>query len=171
MATYEIVIRNETAQDTPVNPVTTPSKSETSSPSATQGEKYAAKLAKRIVSVGTIVHTADQIISHQHSMISLTTGAQEYGQRASYMYNKGSSFIKSVGMGAYAGYAATGGNPAGAAAGAAVAALLQVGSFAMNYFMKSDEIATKQALEDVSIRMRGQRATISGRRYSNITEF
>lgn len=168
MAVYEIRITNQTQSENKIEPVTKPTKSETATPSATQGEKYAASLAKKIVSVGAVVHTADQIISHQHAMISLTTGAQEYGQRASYAYQKGSSFIKSVTTGAIVG--STAGVP-GAVAGAAVAALLQVGSFAMNYFMKQDEISKKSALEDVSIRMRGVRATVSGRRYSNITEF
>ena len=170
MREYVIKLTNETSKEKPVKAVTGSGDGvggETDE-GASKGEKYAVKMAKRLVSVGTIVHTADQIISHQHSMISLQTGAQEYGQRASYAYQKGSSFIKSVAMGAIAG---SGSGPFGAIAGASVAALLNVGGEAMNYFLRRDEIQKQKELEDISRRMRMQRATVSGRRYSNITEF
>lgn len=161
---------NDTTEDAPVKAVTGGGNGvggETGA-GATKGEAYARKMVKRLVSVGTIVHTADQIISHQHATISLQTGAQEYGQRASYAYQKGSSFMKSVVMGAYAGGVAAG--PVGVAAGISVAALLNIGNETMNYFLRNDEIQKQKDLEDISRRMRMQRATVSGRRYSNITE-
>ena len=169
MEEYVIRIINDTEDETPVKAVTGANESvggEVSSPS--KGEAYAMKMAKRLVSVGAIVHTADQILSHQHSMISLEAGAQEYGQRASYIYQKASGFIKSVAMGAYAGSAAS---PVGALAGAAVAAVMNIGSNAMNYFLKQDQISMEKDLEDTSRRMRMMRATVSGRRYSNVTEY
>ena len=101
-------------------------------------------------------------------MISLETGAQEYGQRVQYIYQKAGGFVKSVAMGALAGSAA---GPIGAAAGAAIAAVTNIGSSIMNYFFKQDQIATQKELEDTSRRMRMMRATVSGRRYSNVTEY
>lgn len=166
---YVIRIINDTEEDKPVKAVSGSNESvggEVSNPS--KGEAYAMKMAKRLVSVGAIVHTADQIVSHQYSMISLETGAQEYGQRASYMYQKVGGFVKSVAMGAVAGSAA---GPIGALAGAAFAAITNIGSNVMNYFFKQDQIATQQDLEDTSRRMRMMRATVSGRRYSNVTEY
>lgn len=166
---YVIRIINDTGEETPVKAVTGSNESiggEVSNPS--QGEAYAMKMAKRLVSVGAIVHTADQIVSHQVSMISLETGAQEYGQRVQYIYQKAGGFVKSVAMGALAGSAA---GPLGALAGAAVAAVTNIGSNIMNYFFKQDQIATQRELEDTSRRMRMMRATVSGRRYSNVTEY
>lgn len=166
---YVIRIINDTGEESPVKAVTGSNESiggEVSNPS--KGEAYAMKMAKRLVSVGAIVHTVDQIASHQHSMISLETGAQEYGQRVQYTYQKVGGFIKSVAMGAWAGSAA---GPLGALAGAAVAAVTNVGSNVMNYLFKQDQIAAEKDLEDTSRRMRMMRATVSGRRYSNVTEY
>lgn len=167
---YVIRLINDAGEGTPVKAVTGSNESiggEVSNPS--QGEAYAMKMAKRLVSVGAIVHTADQVVSHQISMISLQTGAQEYGQRVQYIYQKGGGFVKSVAMGAVAGGTAAG--PLGALAGAAIAAVANIGSGLMNYFFKQDQIATQKELEDTSRRMRMMRATVSGRRYSNVTEY
>ncbi|MDE7453630.1 MAG: hypothetical protein K2N22_04400 [Clostridia bacterium] len=166
---YVIRIINDSGNDTPVKAVTGENEKVGGEvQDSSKGAEYAMKMAKRIVSVRAIVHTVDQIISHQHSMISLETGAQEYGQRASYAYQKVGGFVKSVAMGAVAGSVA---GPVGAIAGAAVAAATSIGSELMNYYMRQDEISTKKDLEDISRRMRMTRATVSGRRYSNITEF
>lgn len=170
MAQYEIVITNGTEQSSPVQLVPKAQNSvggEKDVP-VSAGAKYAQSLLKKVVGPGVIVHTVDQVISHNHDMISLTTGQQEYGQRASYAYSKGSSFIKSVVMGGLAGSSF---GPVGAIAGAGVAALLNVGSQAMSYFLQSDTISKEKDLEDISIRMRTMRATVSGRRYSNVTEY
>lgn len=166
---YVIRIINETDDETPVKAVSGSNESmggEVSSPS--KGEAYAMKMAKRLVSVGAIVHTADQVVSHQVSMISLETGAREYGQRAAYVYQKGGGFVKSVAMGAIAGSAV---GPWGAFAGAAVAAVTSFGGSLLNYLFKQDQIAAEKDLEDTSRRMRMMRATVSGRRYSNVTEY
>lgn len=172
MAEYKVVITNGTPQSAPVQLVPNAQNNgvggEKDVP-VSSGAKYAQSLLKKVVGVGVIVHTADQIISQQHSTISLTTGSQEYGQRASYFYQKGSSFIKSVVMGGIAGNSAAG--PVGAAAGVAVAALLNIGGQTMNYFMQKSVLEKEKDLEDISIRMRTMRATVSGRRYSNITEY
>lgn len=164
MREHVIRIINDTSEKSPVKAVTGNEKSaggETSEDEATKGEKVLNSLVKRVVSVGAIVHTADQILSHQHSTISLQTGAQEYGQRASYIYQKAGGFVKTVAMGALAG-----GLP-----GAVVAGVLNVGSNAVSYLFKQDILQKEKELEDISRRMRMMRATVSGRRYSNITEF
>ncbi len=172
MAQYEIVITNGTTQQSPVQVVPQAQNNSVGGEKdvpVSAGARYAQSLLKKVVGVGVIVHTADQIISQQHSTISLTTGAQEYGQRASYFYQKGSSFIKSVVIGGMAGGQVAG--PGGAVAGAAVSALLNIGGQAMNYFLQKDVLDKQKSLEDISIRMRTMRATVSGRRYSNITEY
>lgn len=168
MALYRIVIQNKTSSEKPLNAVTKESEGlggEVSSAEA--AANVAVKMLKKAVSVGAIVHTVDQIVSQQRSTISLRTGAQEYGQRASYAYQKASGFIKSVAMGAIVGKSA--GLP-GMIAGASVAALLNVGGQVMDYFMKQDVILKEQSLEDISRRLQMTRATVSGRRYSNIME-
>ncbi len=170
MKEYVIRIVNDTSDENPVKAVTGDEKSaggETEEGS-TAGEKLAQSLVKRVISVGAIVNTADQIISHQLSTISLQTGAQEYGQRASYIYQKAGGFVKSVAMGATMGSVAGIG---GSIAGAAVAAVLNVGSNVVSYLFKQDIIQKEKELEDISRRMRMMRATVSGRRYSNVTEF
>lgn len=167
---YVIEIRNETQDESPVNAVTGGKKGvggETSE-GMSKGAAYAVKMAKRLVTVGAIVHTVDQVLSHQHSMISLQTGAQEYGQRASFIYQKTSSLIQAVGMGVLAGSSAGLG---GAIAGGVIAGVANVGSQVMNYLFTQDVIAKQKSLEDISRRMNMTRATVSGRRYSNITEF
>lgn len=170
MAQYEIVITNGTEKSSPVQLVPKAQNSvggEKDVP-ASAGAKYAQSLLKKVVGVGALVHTAEQVISSNHDMISLTTGQREYGQRASYAYSRGSSFIKSVIMGGIEGLSL---GPVGAIAGAGVAALLNIGSQAMNYFMQTDTLNKEKDLEDISIRMRTMRATVSGRRYSNVTEY
>lgn len=167
---YVIEIRNETQEETPVKAVTGGGNSvggETSE-GAAKGEQFAKSMVKRLVSVSTVVHTVDQIFSHQHAMISLQTGAQEYGQRANFGYQKTSSFIKSVAMGAVSGSAF--GLP-GAVVGGVIGGAANVGSQFMNYLFTQDVIAKQKSLEDISRRMNMSRATVSGRRYSNITEF
>lgn len=166
---YVIRIVNETSDEAPVKAVTGANESMGGEVSnSSKGAEYAMKMAKRLVSVGAIVHTADQIISHQNSMISLQTGAQEYGQRATYIYQKAGGFVKSVAMGALAGSTA---GPVGAGIGALFAAVTNLGSNALSYFFKQDQIAAGKELEDTSRRMRMMRATVSGRRYSNVTEY
>ncbi len=59
----------------------------------------------------------------------------------------------------------------GIAVGAGVGALLNLGGQAIDYLKKNDIIQKEQELEDISRRMQMMRATASGRRYSNITEF
>lgn len=170
MKNYVIEIRNETREESPVKAVTGGGNGlggETNA-GASKGEAYAVKMAKRLVSVGAIVHTVDQVLSHQHSVISLQTGAQEYGQRASFAYQKTSSFIKAVGMGALAGSAVS---PLGAVAGGVIAGLTNIGAQAMNYLFAQDVIQKQKSLEDISRRMNMTRVTVSGRRYSNVTEF
>lgn len=167
---YVIEIRNETQEETPVKAVTGGGNSvggETSE-GAAKGEQFAKSMVKRLVSVSTVVHTVDQIFSHQHAMISLQTGAQEYGQRANFAYQKTSSFVKSVAMGAVAGSIVPG---IGTAVGAVIGAATNLGGQVMNYFFTQDVISKQKSLEDISRRMNMSRATVSGRRYSNITEF
>lgn len=170
MAEYVIRIINETSENAPVKGVAGDKDGLGGeiSESAGTGQAVASKLAKKIVSKGVILHTANQIISHQHSLISLKTGAHEYAQRANYAYQKGSSFITSVVLGAELGSA---GGIGGIAAGALVGALVNIGGNALNYVLEQDRINTEKELEDISIGMRSTRATVSGRRYSNITEF
>ena len=166
---YIIRIINDTEQESPVQAVTGSNESVGGEVSdSSKGESYAMKMAKQLVSVGAIVHTVDQVVSHQLSMISLETGSQEYGQRASYVYQKAGGFVKSVAAGALVGSAA---GPWGALAGAAIAAVSNIGSNLMNYFFKQDEISAQKDLEDTSRRMRMTRAAVSGRRYSNVTEY
>lgn len=141
---------------------------EISSEAAGNGQQYVMGLAKRFVSVGAIVNTIDQFASYEISQISLDTGAHEYGQRVSYIYQKAGGFVKSVAMGAVAGSAA---GPVGALVGAAVAAVSNVVSNVVSMAYKKDQISRAESLEDISRSIRTSRATVSGRRYSNTTEY
>lgn len=168
---YVIRLVNEAKEESPVKAVTGQNESVggESSGASSNAANYAVKLAKRAVSVAVIANTVDQVISHQRSLITIKTGAQEYGQRAAYGYQKTSSFIKSVAFGAFAGFQA--GGPVGAAIGGGFAALMNVGGNVMEYFFQSDVVKQNQDLEDITRRMNMMRATVSGRRYSNVTEF
>lgn len=169
---YVIRLVNDAAEESPVKALSGVNSEgvggETAS-APTKGEAFAQKLAKRFIGPAVVVSTVDQIISHQHSVISLTTGAREYGQRAAYGYQKTSSFIKSVAMGALAGNMAVPG--VGAIAGGLSTALLNGIGFGMEYLFQNDVIEKQKDLEDISLRMQRTRATVSGRRYSNVTEF
>lgn len=168
---YVIRLVNDAAEESPVKALSGVNSEgvggETAS-APTKGEAFAQKLAKRFIGPAVVVSTVDQIISHQHSVISLTTGAREYGQRAAYGYQKTSSFIKSVAMGALAGSTA---GPVGAIAGGLSTALLNGIGFGMEYLFQNDVMEKQKDLEDISLRMQRTRATVSGRRYSNVTEF
>ncbi len=170
MQRYVIEITNTTAQESPIKPVTGASESvggETSA-GASWGERYAKSMVKRFVSYAAIASTVNQVVSHYGSQITLRTGAHEVSQRLNFYMQKGMSISNSFIMGAMAGAA---GGPIGMAVGATVGTLLNLGGQAIDYLKKNDMLQKEQELEDISRRMQLMRATVSGRRYSNITEF
>lgn len=170
MTRYLIEIANTTAQESPVKAVTGSSDTvggETSA-GASWGEKYAKSMAKRLVSYAAISSTVNQIANHAHSTINLRTGANEVSQRVNFVYQKSFGLVNSAILGGIAGAP---GGPLGIAVGAGVGALLNLGGQAIDYLKKNDIIQKEQELEDISRRMQMMRATASGRRYSNITEF
>lgn len=159
MAVYKIIFQNDTGGGGKLKAVS--GQYDSVKNNGIMRTDYAEKMLKNLVSVGTLTHTADQIVSHSLSKISLETGAQEVHQRANFAYGKINSFVKTAAIGGIAG-----GIP-----GAIVGSLLNVGQQIFDYAMRYDTIQSEKGLEDISRDLQSRRATTSGRRYSNVTEF
>lgn len=166
MATYEIVIRNATVQKKPK--AVSGNNSDEESAGGEKLAKYVGKLAGRIVSVQAVVSTVDQAMSHYYSTRSIVTGAREESQRANFAYQHISGAAKSALYGAMAG-----GSVAGVP-GAIIGSLVSLGTYAVNdginALKKQDILQKENDLETISRRMQMMRATVSGRRYTNVTE-
>lgn len=123
----------------------------------------AKRVAKSLVSFAVIKSTADNLISHKISQISLETGATEYEQRLATVHSIAS---QAVGAGAALAFGAA----AGGAAGLAIAAIGVVYSGIsklINIKQKSETLQKQQWLEDISIGMQNVRAGTTGRRGTN----
>ena len=115
---------------------------------------------KSLVSFAAIKSTADQIINYNISQVSLRTGATEYEQRLSTVYN---AVSQTVGAGAALIMGGITAGPAGlavAAIGVAVSGVQKVVSIAK----KAENLRLQESLEDISIGMARTRAGVSGRR-------
>ncbi len=125
-------------------------------PSATKME------AKNLVSFSIIQSTADNIISHKISQISLETGATEYEQRLATVHSIASQV---VGAGASL--------VSGAASGPAGLALAAIGvvfsgiNKLISIKQKSETLQKQQWLEEITIGMQNARAGTTGRRGKN----
>ncbi|MDE6504869.1 MAG: hypothetical protein K2L42_03265 [Clostridia bacterium] len=115
---------------------------------------------KKMVSFPAIKSTADKLVNARIAQVSLQTGATEYEERVSYVYN---NISQTVG----AGYALLSGFAVGGPAGLAVAGI----ALAATAVNKVVEIAQKQrmlqlqqSMENISIDMARVRAGVSGRR-------
>lgn len=171
MVTYEIVIKNQTAKKMPKAVSGGNNGGSSVGGEMSSGESklasYVGKLAARVVSVQALVSTVDQGLSHYYSTRSIVTGTQEESARLNFAYQKISGAAKSIGFGALAGSAA---GPVGAAIGAAFAAVTYAANEGINYLKKQDILQKENDLESISRRMQMMRATVSGRRYTNVTE-
>ena len=108
--------------------------------------------------------TVNQIASYGVSQVELRTGSREQHQRASFAYSVGSRLWnagESVALGS-----AFGGLP-GAIAGLALSALSTV----ISVTQAQNTLTTQRQLEDITRNLSAQRATVSGSRYMNATEF
>lgn len=108
------------------------------------------------------------VISHNNSLIEVTTGSREQQERTSFIYNTASGFVDSAVMGAAAG--ATVGGPIGAGVGAILGLAKQGLSMAINAAKTSDVLAKQRQLENITRDLQTQRVTVNGSRYMNVTQ-
>lgn len=119
-----------------------------------------ANKVKSLVSFAAVKSTADQIANYKIGQVSLRTGATEYEQRLSTVYN---AVSQTVGAGAALIMGGITAGPAGlavAAIGVAVSGVQKVVSIAK----KAENLRLQESLEDISIGMARTRAGVSGRR-------
>lgn len=120
---------------------------------------------KKVLSVYRPVKTvANQIVSYQVSQVQVTTGSREAQQRANMLYSIGSSVVntaENVALGAAFG------NLPGAVIALALSAVSQV----IGIVQKREAVQNQKRLEDITRDLSAQRATVSGSRYTNATEF
>ena len=148
---YEVVFKYETnAQKKAVANDETAKKQD-------RREKSFAKGAESIISYANIKGTASQFISREVGRIELKTGASEYQQRVQTVYNMATSILDtgiSLGIGV-----ATGNLPLVAAT--VVAKGL---STFFDAVQNQRDINLKRELEEISIGLASQRASVNGRR-------
>lgn len=115
---------------------------------------------KKMVSFPAIKSTADKIINTRIAQVSLQTGATEYEERVSYVYNNASQTVG-------AGYALLSAGIVGGPAGFAVAGIALAATFVnkvVEISQKQRMLQLQQSMENISIDMARVRAGVSGRR-------
>lgn len=115
---------------------------------------------KKMVSFPAIKSTADKIANARIAQVSLQTGATEYEERVSYVYNNAS---QAVGAGATLVTAGVVGGPAGLAV-AAIGLVATAINKVVEIAQKQKMLQLQQSMENISIGMAQVRAGVSGRR-------
>lgn len=117
-------------------------------------------IAKKLISYHTVKSFADQVISHEVSMVELRTGSREMQERANFMLGM-SQKVVSVGESMVTG--ALVGGPAGVAV-AVMGMALNIMQTAISYQQKQQTLNTERTLENQTIRMNYVRAGANGSR-------
>lgn len=147
MATYEIIIRNETGTDKK-SPVAGDHTEQSSQPKTTQNTS---DLVKGLVAFKKVTPYVKQAIQHQISTVELRTGSAELQQQIEFGYQVASSVI-GIGENILVGFAV------GNAPGAIIGAVTGVVSEILNVAYKSDTINLKQSEENISLGIMDRRA-------------
>ncbi len=155
---YQIVVKNEGVKSTrsPIAGDTTDSDTE-------KGKGLLSKNAAKafmggMVAYRTVKTFANQIVSHEISMVQLHTGSNEQQERANFTRDMISKGVGILETGLMAGLVT--GNVLGFVAGVAMGATSTVISYAQN----QDRINTQRTLENQSIQMNYIRAGARGSR-------
>lgn len=158
MATYEIIIKNETRKKKK-SPVAEPTPSEEKKSSQDKQEKSAGQTAVTagLVAWNQVKPWITQTVSHEVNMVELRTGRREYAQKTQLTYQIVSDVV-GIGESALAGYAV------GNIPGAIIGAVLGLGHKLANLSQQQDRINTERMLENVSIQQNRIRAGVSGSR-------
>lgn len=162
---YEIVIKNETAQEQENNPIAANGAGSKNTDGNTSAAAPTLKAAAIMAVAGTALRFADKIVSHRIQTVELRTGAREQQERLSFAY----SVAKQAGgiiMSTAAGFAV------GNVPGALIGLLTSSASVALSYAQKADTLRLQRDLEDVglkfmNIRAGGSVASYSGSRMKN----
>lgn len=134
--------------------------SATSSPDSSEKSYWAKSAdsalnaAQKIVSTGTVISVADNLISYDVGTISLRTGATEYEQKIQFAYSKVKEFALPIALGV-----STAGVP-----GAIVGGIFSLAMQGISWAQNTQTIAYKRQLENVSIGMASVRAGVTGSR-------
>lgn len=140
------------------SPVTNPSGTSSSDSSEksywAQSAESAKAAAQKIVSVGTAVSVADNLISYEISTVSLRTGATEYEQKLQFGYTKAKQIALPILLGI-----GTAGVP-----GAIVGGLFSLAMQGISWAQNSQTLRLNRSIENISIGMANVRAGVSGSR-------
>lgn len=128
-------------------------------------EKQALGMAKRLVSVGTIMHYANQEVAFRVNQVELRTGNKEAQERTNFIYSKvspiASTFVSSLAM--------SGGNVAVAGLSTAYTTLMQLINSGVQILHEVQMQSLNQAKQDITQSYKSERATYSGSRYQNVS--
>lgn len=147
MATYEIVIKNETTTSKS-SPVAGDSGNGGSAPAKNQSTE---NLVKSLVAYKKVVPYVKQAIQHEISTVELRTGSAELQQRIEFGYQVVSSGV-GIAENILVGFAV--GNVAGAVAGAVVG----IAGELLNVGYRADTINLKRSEESISLGIMDRRA-------------
>ena len=150
MATYEFIIKNETDAGGSGSP-TAPTSAPTTNPKNSSNPSFKPVVKKAVAAYGIAKSFADTVATHQHNMISLRTGQEEYQQKVQFTYGHVKAmagFIENVAVGFMLG------NGVGAVVAAATSATM----LGVQYLQKAEELSISRTVENVSIDMANIRA-------------
>ena len=155
MATYEIILKNETdnASENPVAGQET---------KTTNPEQVTA--AKGLVSFSAVKPYINQVIQHQINTVELRTGSSELQQRISFAYQAAGTLV-SIGQSAATGFVVGGGLP-----GAVIGALLGIAGKALSISLNQNTIDLQRQQESLSLGLMNLRAGGSVSSYSKSRE-
>lgn len=168
MATYELIIKNESAQRVAeqvggAGGINTENENESVGGETTQNETNAGKLLKQVFGYKAIKSVATQVVGHRVSTVQLRTGSHEAQQRANFSYQIGQQafgIAESLAVGA----------AVGGFAGAAVGAVMSLVHTAISWNQKADTLRLQNQLEQNTQLAAAQRATYSGSRYQTVLD-
>lgn len=154
MATYEIIIKNETGQaESPM--------ANTQSENTSDNEKDSEKKAKKVISGAMLYRTGKALvrsqIGHEISTISLRTGQTELQQRYEFANQIAESVFdvgESIAIGA----------SVGQGWGAVIGAVIGIGSKLVSLAHKEDTYNLNRQLEQETLRRNNLRAGVTGSR-------
>ena len=159
MATYEIIIKNET--DTQQSSaVAGESAGESSQGVVNKGKKLTEgqkKAAGFLVAYNALKPWISQTVSHQINTVELRTGRKEYAERTQFTYNIVNDVV-GIGESALAGYAV------GNLPGAVIGAIVGLGHTLLGYAQKQETINIQNSLENIVLQQNRIRAGVGGSR-------
>lgn len=159
MATYEIIIKNETedSDGASENKAVAGNNSSTEKKEKKQLSAGQVAVGKGLVAFKMAQPWINQIASHEVSLVELRTGSREAQQKAQFTYDVANKVV-GFGTSILTGYAV------GNIPGAIVAGLLNIGHTIVSYAQKEETLNLQRSLESRTLQMNYIRAGAGGSR-------